>query len=228
MTTVRLDSTHSHRSNTLREIRFALEMTVGEVKQALERRWGSSPSFMRLQLRDEAGGILAELEDDMQTIGAYGARDMLVLHVIDTDPNAITLDESEVQKYQISEEAYSRRADSFRKFREEQAKKNPNFVKPAKKPIDPEFEAEQAAAIALDSRCRLNPGDKRGTVRFIGKVPEAAPGWWVGVELDEPLGKNDGSLKGVRYFQCQPNYGTFARPTALEIGDFRPADEDEL
>jgi tubulin-folding cofactor B len=228
MTTVRLDSTHSHRSDTLREIRFSLESTVAETKQALERRWGSNPGFMRLQLRDESGAVLAELEDDNQVLGAYGVRDLQVLHVIDTDPNVINLDDSEVKKYEISDEAYGRRNDTFRKFREEQAKKNPNFVKPVKKPIDPEFESQQAAAISLEARCRLNPGDKRGTVRYIGKIPEVAPGWWVGVELDEPLGKNDGSLKGVRYFQCQANYGAFARPSAVEIGDFRPADEDEI
>ena len=230
MTSVRLDSTHSHRSNTLREIRFELSETVENVKQGLERRWGSNPSFMRLQLRDETGAVLAELSDDSQSLGAYGARDLMVLHVIDSDPNALNLDDvSQVEKYMISDEAYNSRTDTFRKFKEEQAKRNPAFAKPAKKPaIDPEFEADVAAQVAVGSRCRLNPGDKRGTVRYVGKVPEAQPGWWVGVELDEPLGKNDGSLKGVAYFHCEANYGTFARPSTVELGDFKPADEDEL
>ncbi|CAE7320941.1 Clip1, partial [Symbiodinium sp. CCMP2456] len=49
-----------------------------------------------------------------------------------------------------------------------------------------------------------------GTVRFVGQT-EFAEGDWIGVELDQPLGKNDGSVKGKAYFSCKPNHGIFAR-----------------
>ena len=42
--------------------------------------------------------------------------------------------------------------------------------------------------------------------------------------IDEPLGKNDGSVKGTRYFQCANRYGGFCRASNLQVGDFPEAD----
>ncbi|KAI8434781.1 hypothetical protein MSG28_003294 [Choristoneura fumiferana] len=52
-------------------------------------------------------------------------------------------------------------------------------------------------------------GSKAGTLKYVG-VTEFAPGVWAGVELDDPLGKNDGSVDGKRYFECAPRFGLFA------------------
>lgn len=49
-----------------------------------------------------------------------------------------------------------------------------------------------------------------GTIRFIGHTL-FAPGIWIGVELDEALGKNNGSVKGHYYFTCPMNFGLFVR-----------------
>lgn len=49
-----------------------------------------------------------------------------------------------------------------------------------------------------------------GTIRFIGHTL-FAPGIWVGVELNTPDGKNNGSVQGHYYFSCPANYGLFIR-----------------
>jgi dynactin complex subunit len=53
-------------------------------------------------------------------------------------------------------------------------------------------------------------GTRPGYIQFIGET-KFASGEWAGIVLDKPDGKNDGSINGVRYFQCEPYRGIFAR-----------------
>jgi hypothetical protein len=55
-----------------------------------------------------------------------------------------------------------------------------------------------------------------GTIRFLGSTLFAV-GLWVGVELDQPLGKNNGSVQGQQYFTCSLNYGLFVRPEHVKL-----------
>ncbi|CAG7916106.1 unnamed protein product [Penicillium olsonii] len=55
---------------------------------------------------------------------------------------------------------------------------------------------------------------RQATVRFVGSTHFAA-GEWIGLELNEATGKNDGSVQGERYFDCEPGYGMFVRPTVV-------------
>uniref|UniRef100_A0A8C1ZKA3 Dynactin subunit 1 n=1 Tax=Cyprinus carpio TaxID=7962 RepID=A0A8C1ZKA3_CYPCA len=55
---------------------------------------------------------------------------------------------------------------------------------------------------------------QRGTVAYIGATLFAS-GKWVGVILDEPKGKNDGTVQGKRYFTCEENHGIFVRQSQL-------------
>ncbi|KAM6367041.1 CAP-Gly domain-containing linker protein 4 isoform 1-T2 [Alca torda] len=58
-------------------------------------------------------------------------------------------------------------------------------------------------------------GQRTGTVKFCGTT-KFAPGFWCGIELDKPHGKNDGSVGGVQYFSCLPRYGIFAPPSRVQ------------
>lgn len=53
-------------------------------------------------------------------------------------------------------------------------------------------------------------------VRFIGSTHFAA-GEWLGVELEDSSGKNDGAVLGQRYFDCEPGHGMFVRPGVATI-----------
>ncbi|KAJ1351272.1 hypothetical protein KIN20_007253 [Parelaphostrongylus tenuis] len=61
----------------------------------------------------------------------------------------------------------------------------------------------------------------KGRVAFCGEV-QFSDGEWVGVVLDEPRGKNNGSVQGVQYFACEPNHGVFIRPSQLKPESSRP------
>lgn len=56
----------------------------------------------------------------------------------------------------------------------------------------------------------------RGVVRFYGTTSFSS-GKWVGIELSGPIGKNDGSVKGVSYFSCPMNYGVFVKPSQVKL-----------
>lgn len=53
-----------------------------------------------------------------------------------------------------------------------------------------------------------------GEVRFLGKT-KFSSGVWAGVHLFRPLGRHDGCIAGVRYFNSSPGHGIFVRPGAL-------------
>ncbi len=56
-------------------------------------------------------------------------------------------------------------------------------------------DASSVTGIEVGMRCEADPGHRRGTVRFVGDI--AATGFWVGVQFDEPVGRNDGTVKGT-------------------------------
>lgn len=58
-----------------------------------------------------------------------------------------------------------------------------------------------------------------GTIRFVGRV-DFATGTWVGIDLAERKGRNDGSVAGERYFDCSAKHGLFLKNYSTSV---RPA-----
>ena len=60
-----------------------------------------------------------------------------------------------------------------------------------------------------------SPGDRVAYVMFVGQLPNMPAGYWVGVQYEEKVGKNDGTLQGKRYFTCPPGHGGFLRASKI-------------
>jgi len=84
--------------------------------------------------------------------------------------------------------------------------------------LPPESQSDLSLAgppsFSVGDRCHVGQSQALGTVRFVGET-EFASGTWFGLELDEALGKNDGTVRGTRYFECKPQHGIFCRQSAL-------------
>ena len=71
------------------------------------------------------------------------------------------------------------------------------------------------AELVVGQKIQLSDG-RHGTIRFVGQTAFAA-GDWVGIELDDDSGKNDGSVQGERYFDCPMGSGMFVRPATVTV-----------
>ncbi len=44
------------------------------------------------------------------------------------------------------------------------------------------------------------------------------------MQFDEPVGHNDGSVKGMQVFTCPAGYGAFVRGSNITVGDYPERD----
>lgn len=59
---------------------------------------------------------------------------------------------------------------------------------------------------------------KKGEIKFIGTT-QFASGEWIGVLLDQPEGKNDGTVNDVKYFQADTDCGLFVRRVQVKLDE---------
>ncbi|KAJ8442565.1 hypothetical protein Cgig2_026507 [Carnegiea gigantea] len=117
---------------------------------------------------------------------------------------------------------------TFKKFKEKLAHQKPSC---ASTKVADNYMEDLCANIKVGDRCQVEPGEKRGVVKYVGRAENLGPGFWVGIQYDEPLGKHDGLVKGTRYFNCPPNHGGMVRPDKVQVGDYPerdPFEEEEI
>ncbi|KAM7526703.1 hypothetical protein LguiA_016605 [Lonicera macranthoides] len=239
---VLLHVTHSNIKSFSADIRFSLQMTVEAVKEKLWKKCGTSVNSMCLELYDDSGSKISDLSDNKVPLGFHSPLDGYRLHVIDLDPSSVTSggwleDTSLVEKYTISEEAYDKLdgkqlygviPGTFRKYKEKIAHQKPSAHESK---MSDNYMQDHCANIKIGDRCQVEPGEKRGIIKFVGHAVTLGPGFWVGIQYDEPLGKHDGMVKGTRYFDCPALHGAMIRPDKVKVGDYPerdPFEEEEI
>ena len=63
---------------------------------------------------------------------------------------------------------------------------------------------------------QVRPSNLSGVIAYVG-LTEFAAGNWIGIELDTSQGKNNGTVKGVQYFDCPQKKGMFVRPKNVKL-----------
>ncbi|XP_027223599.1 tubulin-folding cofactor B isoform X1 [Penaeus vannamei] len=209
------------------EKRYDRSLTIGDLKGRLELITGGSAGTMSLEVYDPDDKLICFLNDNDALLGSFNIEDNYRIHVTDNTKKVGEFEDlSKVEKFELSEEEYAKRNDSVKAFlqknklgkynEEEQARIQ------AEKEAAEKAEEDKASTFNVGDRCEVKvQGEptRRGEVMYIGEV-HFKPGVWVGIKYDEPLGKNDGSIGGKRYFEATPKYGGFTRPTNVEVGDF--------
>ncbi|RMD39271.1 hypothetical protein DV735_g5864, partial [Chaetothyriales sp. CBS 134920] len=222
------------------ERRLTPSWSVSTLKTKLEPITGIPSTSQLLRLAALDGSWLA-LDDDGAQLSSFPLRKGAVLEVVDTRPRGAQINwgnVSEVDKYVMTEEEYAKRNDSVMAWKKRQklgrfdpSQKSVDQLTVERRQKDEEEVQEKGIQVGLRARVGKDDG-KRGEVRWLGEV-EGLGGArergcvWVGVDLDEPVGRNDGSVevekedgKGkVRLWEGKAKHGVLVRPEKVEVGD---------
>jgi tubulin-specific chaperone B len=224
---------------------FSQLVNFPALKTKLETITGIPPEaqVLSLQLSDGETRIPINPTNDKNTLlSAYNAhiRPYITLYVDDTRPESErVIPDSNAEHFTLSKEEYESRSDTVLAWKRNQklGRFDPDRETNLQSLADSIVRTHQTQidqrGIKVGSRCAVGEdSQRRGTVRFVGSVDDLpGGGLWIGVQYDEPMGKNDGSVAGKRYFDAGKNRGGFIRPERVVVGEFPEEDilgsEDE-
>ncbi|XKL63213.1 hypothetical protein PGB90_005577 [Kerria lacca] len=217
-------ATDGTKTSSLVVKKFQKDLTVWDLKQRLELITGRNANTMSITALSPEGELICKLVENYKLVGSYPLSNGVQLLV--EDPMYEEADENEEdldKRFQLSEEQYSNRRGTLKEFlkRNKLGKYNPEIIKEERKRAEAK-DNEIINTVKIGQRCEVNiPNQvaKRGVVMFKGNV-KFTEGLWVGVKYDEPFGKNDGTVNGVKYFEAPPNYGAFVKPSYVKVGDY--------
>eukprot|EP00917_Polyrhabdina_sp_WS-2016_P002402 GHVP01005151.1.p1 GENE.GHVP01005151.1~~GHVP01005151.1.p1 ORF type:complete len:243 (-),score=50.48 GHVP01005151.1:952-1680(-) len=235
--------THNLADMTLRVRIDIQEESIESIVSQLERKSGTSATFLNLSIRDISGSEIRKIPNDTdldKPLAYFGFFEGNMLHITDTNPDSIhrSLQSDEaVPKFHLSDEAYLARQDNAKshvqKIREEIRKqKQQEHKEPAKKQV--------VAAIpehwAIGDRVQLRNTSIRGLISCMDTTQEK----FVGILLDEPFVRPE--FRGLRTSRLETSliapesqkgssYKIWVHCDDVEVGEFSeidPFDCDEI
>eukprot|EP00800_Vazella_pourtalesii_P000936 TRINITY_DN10791_c0_g1_i1.p1 TRINITY_DN10791_c0_g1~~TRINITY_DN10791_c0_g1_i1.p1 ORF type:complete len:249 (+),score=43.78 TRINITY_DN10791_c0_g1_i1:32-748(+) len=214
------------------EKRFDDSISVGSLKGKLELITGMLCSTMDLGLYSKNNTYIGGLIDDQKPLSAYNVGEGMIIEVTSSDPKSKLVDfnDPNFKHYKLDEDDYDKRTGTVREF----LKKNKlgGYSDQGTQKANLDEGREAAEKLSVNSRCLVNlPNQlgRKGLIMYVGRT-EFQKGYWIGVRYDLPVGKNDGSVGGKKYFECPAKYGGFVKPMYVEMGDY-PEDtysDDEM
>lgn len=230
----------------LNYLKSKLELITGIKPQFQSIQYYPFPSSNEYKLIADASNYNEE-QDKAINVSQWQISSYTRLHIIDTDPDSELNDlvskqhrdndddddedeenEQKDEGFKLTEEEYAKRSDTVLRWKQDNklGRFDPKFDEEKLKRI--EENTTISSSMKIGDRCRvLNiEGERRGAVKFIGRIKQLddEEQIWIGVEFDEPLGRNDGSIDGKKYFEAKPKHGSFLKPKQVEVGDF-PEDD---
>ncbi|KAI6170783.1 Tubulin-folding cofactor B [Aphelenchoides bicaudatus] len=191
---------------------FPIEMPLVEFKRRIELVVGIYAADMVLSLLNAEGKFVTELRQEGKTLSELGVQEDFTVEVKDKSGKFVDPLSGSVEHYKINDDNYEQREESFRNFKKRNI----------------------PAHIAVGNRCIVTSklkGNRSGQIAYVGEVDFKPDEVMIGVVLDEPLGKHDGSVDGKRYFECQQLHGVFVEKRNIkpEVTELKmPVSEQEL
>jgi tubulin-folding cofactor B len=186
------------------ERRISPSWPITILKAKLETVTGIPPSAQLLRLLTNDGWLV--LSDG--SVSDYPLRNGSELEIGDSRPVGMRgdfTDVNKVEKFELPMQDYERLDDSVLAWKRRRGlgRFDPNAK--SREEVERERRSRDETEVAsrgirVGGRCRVAGDDgRRGVVRFVGGIDglggeREAGCQWVGVELDEPVGRNDGSV----------------------------------
>ncbi|CDO95122.1 unnamed protein product [Kluyveromyces dobzhanskii CBS 2104] len=219
--------------------------TWDQFGQRLNELTGVDVKDMKLVLDGDAqrSRYLKELRDEkVENVHSVAVLDTNENSLANQLRNDMIRNDNDVS-FEYTKEDYENRSDSVLQWkkRNQLGKFNPEYRSKMEEQLQLNIDRATELQNQIGQRCRVvsseessdSPAtpERRGWLRYVGKVLEINDaGVWCGIEFDEPVGKNNGTFQGTKYFgPVNENYGGFVKPVTVEVGtQFTPLIDDEL